>query len=370
MDANYVLDHAIFEAVTGSQAYGTSTPDSDIDRTGVMVPGPGYTMGLQRFGEYSDFEGDDRKFFGIQKFMALTLENNPSILELLWAPDRCVRQTTRYWDMILEIREKVLSKKCGYTYSGYAIEQLHRIQRHRRYLLDPPEKAPSRTEMGLPEQSVFPTTQIKTVCAAAIEAIPEHARTDFFSELDQIYGDWVMPLFARYLIPSQRSVAMDWLQKGFRSQALALRTLGTKYLRDEYIDMAAKEVEYLDKLREWKRYLSWRKNRNKKRAALEEKFKYDPKHAMHLVRLMRMGAEILRDGKVNVDRTGIDAEELQEIRNGAWPFERLESYATEQDELLRGLRQASELPNTPNGKVINRTCIEVVKCFYCDCGYV
>jgi len=370
VEESYVLDHAIFETVTGSQAYGTNTPQSDTDRTGVMVPGPEYTMGLQRFGEYSDFEGDDRKFYGIQKFMALCVENNPSILELLWAPERCVRQTTRYWEAILPARDGLLSKKCGYTYSGYAIEQLHRIERHRKYLLDPPKSPPSRTEMGLPETPVFPTSQLKAVCSVAIEAIPEHMRTDFFSELDQIYGDWVMPLFARYLIPSQRSMAMDWLQKGLRSQARSLATLGRRFLRDEYVEMAAKEIEYMDRLQEWRRYLSWKKSRNKKRAALEEKFGYDCKHAMHLVRLMRMGAEILQDGKVNVDRTDIDAEELREIRNGAWEFGRVQAYAREQDERLRRLRQESSLPQGPSGKTAQKACVEVTKLFYRDCGYV
>lgn len=370
MNAAYVLSHTIFETVTGSKAYGTDVPDSDTDRTGVMVPGPEYTMGLQRFGEYSDFGGEDRKFFGIQKFMTLTIENNPSILELLWVPDRCVRQSTKYWDCLLDVRDKILSKKCGHTYSGYAIEQLHRIERHRGYLLNPPKKVPSRTEMGLPENPVFPTSQLKTVCAAAIEAIPEHMRTDFFSELDQIYGDWVMPLFARYLIPSQREIAMDWLQKGMMSQARALNTLGTRFLRDEYVEMAAKEIEYLHRSREWRKYQSWKEHRNKKRAALEERFHYDPKHAMHLVRLMRMGIEILQDGRVNVDRTNIDAEELLGIRNGAWPFDKLQSYAKEQDARLRSLRENSKLPHSPNAKAAKDVCIKTTKQFYRDHGYV
>jgi hypothetical protein len=56
---------------------------------------------------------------------------------------------------------------------------------------------------------------------------------------------------------------------------------------------------------------------------LEEKYSYDVKHGAHLVRLLNMGIEIIRDGKVNVDRTGIDADVLLDIRNGGWTYERL-----------------------------------------------
>ena len=45
-------------------------------------------------------------------------------------------------------------------------------------------------------------------------------------------------------------------------------------------------------------YKAWRKNRNPKRAALEEKYGYDTKHAMHLCRLLKMGCEILEEGEV------------------------------------------------------------------------
>ena len=67
---------------------------------------------------------------------------------------------------------------------------------------------------------------------------------------------------------------------------------------------------------------------------LEEQFGYDTKHAMHLVRLLRMGAEILSTGQVNVLRS--DATELLEIRNGKWSYDELLEYATSMDNEIRG----------------------------------
>jgi len=45
---------------------------------------------------------------------------------------------------------------------------------------------------------------------------------------------------------------------------------------------------------------------------LEAKFGFDTKHAMHLIRLLRMAREILETGVVHVKRP--DAEELSAIR--------------------------------------------------------
>jgi uncharacterized protein len=77
-----------------------------------------------------------------------------------------------------------------------------------------------------------------------------------------------------------------------------------------------------------KQYKIWKKNRNPVRAAIEEKHGYDCKHAMHLVRLMRMGREVLTEGRVEVYRS--DREELLAIRNGSWSYEHLVEWAENQ----------------------------------------
>lgn len=360
MEQSYALENCIFETVVGSQAYGTNTPESDVDSVGVMIPGPEYFTGFKRVEEFANFDGIDRKIYAIHKAVSLLLENNPNMLDLLWAPERCILKMTPWWERIAYVRDKFLSKKCRYTFSGYAIAQLHRIKTHRKFLLDPPKSAPVRTELGLPEQSLFPTSQLKAVCFTALSAIPDDRRSEFLDELDQIYGDWVIPLLARFLDPNQRKLAMEWLQMGISAQAHAFQAIGTQYLKDEYYDMACKEVVYLNRKTEWEQYQQWSKSRNKKRAALEEKFNFDCKHAMHLIRLLRMGEEILSTSKVNVDRTGIDADELKAIRNGAWKYEQVEQYAADMDFKLGTLYESSKLPYTPDKETVQDVCFQVI----------
>ena len=87
-----------------------------------------------------------------------------------------------------------------------------------------------------------------------------------------------------------------------------------------------------------------------KRHADFETNQVDFKHAMHLVRLLRMGVEALEDGIINVRRA--DAEELLSIRNGAWTYEEVVEYAEEMDNKVRNvLYPTTQLRKKPDVKM-------------------
>jgi uncharacterized protein len=81
------------------------------------------------------------------------------------------------------------------------------------------------------------------------------------------------------------------------------------------------EKKYRAALKQWDAYQTWQRERNPARAELERRHGYDTKHAMHLIRLMRMGLEALERGELIVRRP--DAAELSAIRDGALPFDEL-----------------------------------------------
>lgn len=105
------------------------------------------------------------------------------------------------------------------------------------------------------------------------------------------------------------------------------------------------EKRYALALKQWQQYQRWQRERNPARAELEAKFRYDPKHAMHLVRLLRMCEEILSGRGVLVRRP--DAEELRAIRQGAWSYEQLVEWAEAQDAKCAALYETSPLPHSP-----------------------
>lgn len=360
MNISYVISHTIFETIVGSQAYGLSTPESDVDKAGVMIPGKEFFLGLNRFDQFQGFLGEDHVVYDIRKALRLMGDCNPNMLDLLFVPDRCIKIMTPYWEKIREHRDLFVSLKCKFTFSGYAISQLERIKTHRKFILNPALRMPLRADFGLPEDTIFPTAQLKSlVCTVLGDFFMEESKEDFLNELDGIYGDYIMPLFYKFVREDRRKVAIDWLQISLKSQVSTLRAVGPKYLKDEYIEMAEKELQFYNAQNEWDRYQQWQKTRNKKRADLEAKYGFDCKHAMHLIRLIRMCKEILETGHVNVDRSNIDAEELLSIKNGAWKYEKIEEYTLTMNKVLDDLYKTSKLQKSSQINHISQLCTDV-----------
>jgi hypothetical protein len=97
---------------------------------------------------------------------------------------------------------------------------------------------------------------------------------------------------------------------------LAARKLGAS---ENFIFLLQKEKAYQNLIDDYNNYNTWKKNRNPKRAALEAKIGYDAKHATQLIRLLKLGKEVLLTGKLQVKRIN-DREELMEIKNCKWEY--------------------------------------------------
>ena len=108
-------------------------------------------------------------------------------------------------------------------------------------------------------------------------------------------------------------------------------------------------------------YREWRENRNPKRAALEEKYGYDTKHAMHLCRLLKMGIEILSRREVLVRRP--DAEELKAIRSGGMSYEELIDWAQQREQELSRAEKDSALPDQPDQALAQKLVVEATERF-------
>src|SRR3546814_11038692 len=84
----------LFMCVAGSIAHGTATETSDIDLRGVFAAD--MKSRLSPFPGIEQIEGPgDRVVFELSKFLRLLIQQNPSILEIAWAQETCVRFTTQ-----------------------------------------------------------------------------------------------------------------------------------------------------------------------------------------------------------------------------------------------------------------------------------
>jgi hypothetical protein len=325
--------HTILLAIGGSRAYGLHTAESDVDVKGVAIPPAPFFHGylhrfeqtdrpehLARFAEHLDpaeaaavartkLEG---VVFELRKFVGLAADANPNILDILFCRDAEVRLLTPLGARLRAARDLFLSRKSRHTFAGYAHSQLKRIRTHREWLLHPPAAEPTRRAYGLPE------------------------------------GGGVLPR-------DQLGALDTLLERGLTAEDLGLSTGA--------LELLEREKRYRSARTYWDQYTSWRKTRNPARAALEEHHGYDTKHGAHLVRLLRMGREILTTGQVNVWRGDRDADELLAIRAGAWSYDRLVDWADRQDAELTALYDAgtSPLPQEPDRAAIDHLCIGLVE---------
>jgi hypothetical protein len=96
-----------------------------------------------------------------------------------------------------------------------------------------------------------------------------------------------------------------------------------------------------------------------KRKTLVEKYGFDVKNAVHLIRLLKMGIEFLTEGTLYVERT-LDASQLLAIKNGQWTLEQVKAEAEKLFKLCEEAYIRSSLPNEPNYDAANTLCNIIV----------
>jgi uncharacterized protein len=297
----------IFKCIYGSHLFGTNTAESDIDTRGVFIPNEEFYLGFMNRVEQVESREPDKCLWEISKFLKLCLEANPNLLELLFVPldsPNVLEQSTE-WSQIVRDRNIFLSNKVRGTFSGYAESQLQRIKRHRAWLLNPPSHKPTRAEFGLPERNVVTKDQMNA-----------------YDEL---------------------------VQRG-----------NTPETGLPFLQVLQQEKAYFNASRHWEQYQNWKSERNKRRADLEGKFGYDTKHAMHLIRLLNEGKELLSTCNITFPRP--EAKELLEIRNGKYSYDELMNILGGNiDTYLDRSQRSSILPDTPDTKAADELCIKLVK---------
>lgn len=341
----------------GSHAYGTNIETSDLDLRGICIAPPSYYHGFVEWARPKGFEQAMQKepdflIFEIRKFFMLAADCNANALELLFTDPSDHLLVTPLMERLLAARDEFLSLKVKSTFSGYALGQLKRINLHYRWLKNPPPGAPTRAEFNLPERTVIPADQL----AAANAAIQKQLDVWNWHDLDELAPSTRQAVKDEFFRRLVEITQWSWDEVDDQVWRAAALTLG---LTTNFIELLDMERRYTARMREWQQYQKWLKERNPARAKLEEKFGYDTKHALHLVRLLLMCREILTDGKVLVRRP--DREFLLSIRYGLWDYFELVAWAEKQNRELTEIAKVSKLPSDPNWKLLDPLCVGMVE---------
>lgn len=301
-----VLGRTIYMTRHGSQAYGTNIEGSDTDWKGVCVPSSDYFLGFnKRFEQLEQKSGNgdpfDTVIMSLHKFANLAADSNPNIIEILNTSTEDIFYCDWFGERLREAAPLFLSSKARFTFAGYAHSQLLRIKNHRKWLLNPPKVQPTRKEFGLSETSKISKSEMGA-----------------FEHMGEVIE-----------------------------------------VSKELLTILTREKQYAAAKNSWDKYNHWVKTRNPERAKMEAQAGYDCKHAMHLVRLMRMCKEILAEGKVIVRRP--DYEELLEIRSGKWSYDKVVDHAEDLQAECEKLYQTTKLPKHADRDKLDKLVIELTE---------
>jgi hypothetical protein len=120
----------IYRCVVGSQAFGLSGDDSDVDRRGIYLPPAELHWSLYGVPEQIENNDTQEAYWELQKFLVMALKANPNILECLHTP--LVEHATPLAQELLAARKRFLSKLIYQTYNGYVMSQFKKLEQDLR----------------------------------------------------------------------------------------------------------------------------------------------------------------------------------------------------------------------------------------------
>lgn len=308
-------EHICLIGLGGSYAYGTNTPESDLDVRGIAINSAAEILTNQNFEQVLD-STTDTTIYSFNKMVKLLTDCNPNVIEILGLLPEHYLYINNYGQYLIDNKDIFLCKRVVNTFGGYAYAQLRRLD----------NKAMRTVSQSAQEQHILHSIE------NASTTFPDR----YFSyDTDQI---------RLYVDESQ--------QEDF----------------DTEIFMDINLTHY--PLRDWKGMWSEMNNivkdysklghRNKNAIARGKLWK----HQMHLVRLYLMCIDILEKGEIITYRQK-EHDFLMDIRNGKYltednqPIPEFFEIVDDLEAKMKNAAEHSELPNKPRIKDINNLLIKV-----------
>ena len=378
----------LFEAITGSQAHGTNTPESDIDKSFVYILPKNNLYGLdfdytQQIRVHADYTG-----FEIRRFLELAHINNPTILELFYSPEDCIITKHPAYQHALDIRDKLLTKRCRYSFAGYARKQITKakgLDKMQNWEKDRVTRKEPIDFCYIIDKNGYSTRPLRYFLEennmeqkfCGVSKIP-NARDVYAIFYDQKAHN----CFSKYISEEEKEKLKNHLKiidkpVGFGYKGVIKSGIGESPSESNQLRLSSipkgqspsatliyNKDSYTKYCKDYKSYQTWLENRNEKRWVETKKIgqKIDSKNMMHCKRLLQIAREIAEDGTITIRRP--NREELLDIRKGKVKLEDLISWAETEMNELGVLFDNSDLPNEVDRELINKTLIKIRKEFY------
>ena len=299
----------------GSHAYGTNTPESDLDIRGIVLNCKEEILTNQNFEQFVN-EETDTTIYSFNKIISLLSNCNPNTIEILGLRPEHYLYLSPIGQELLDNAHLFLSKKAIHSFGGYANQQLRRLENKSNRLVGQSQN----------EEHIY-----KTI---------EHASYDFKSRYFEMPEDAIK----LYIDKS--------VQEGYDTEIFMDVNLSHYPLRD-YKGM-------------WSEMQSIVKAYGKIGKRNEKAIEHNKlgKHMMHLIRLYMMCLDILENEKIVTYREK-EHDLLMDIRNGRYldnnrqPVAEFYEMVDEYEKKLEYAKQQTNLPDNPNYKLINEFVMDI-----------
>jgi len=340
----------LFETISGSRAYGTHKPTSDTDYRGVYYLPLDNLLGYEYVEQVSDAT-NDAVYYEIGRFLQLLQSQNPNIIELFNMPEENILYKHPAFDMILEHKDKFISKVCRDSFGGYAVAQIKKARGLNKKIVNPVEKKRKSILDFCYVVDGYSSVPLKDFLdnsgyqhqKCGLVNVP-HARDVYAMFYDSYSSKEGSILGYRGIVnedDTSNEVRLSSIPKGEKPVATII------YNKDGYTSYC----------KDYKEYWEWVEKRNDDRYNTNQEHGkgYDSKNMMHCIRLIRMAKEIAEQKKVIVKRP--DADELMKIRNGEMEYDALIAEADANIAILDEIYAKSDLPKSVDKGFVNQLLI-------------
>lgn len=303
-------DKIVFLTLGGSHAYGTNVEGSDVDIRGCALNTKEEILTNKKFEQFVN-EETDTTVYGFNKLISLLVNVNPNTIEMLGCKPEHYLYISPIGSELLDNKHIFLSKRCIYSFGGYANQQLRRLDNK------------AVRDVSQSQQEVHILNSIKNATHVYKERFFNHEEDDI----------------KLYVGTSDRE----------------------EYDTEIFMDVNLHHYP----LRDWKGMWSDMNNIVKdyskigKRNAHAASHGKLAKHMMHLVRLYLMCFDILDDGEIITYREK-DHDLLMSIRNGYYldendkPTKEFFDIVDELEAKLEEKKNSTDLPEQPDIKKIEK----------------
>jgi hypothetical protein len=337
----------LFEAVMGSTAYGTALPTSDRDVRGVFILPEDMILGNAYAAQVAD-RTNDVIFYEVKRFLELLGANNPNILELLNVPEDCVVYKHPLFDLILEQRDKFITKLCRDSFAGFAVQQIKKARGLNKKITNPivERKTPFDFCYVLKDGGSIDLATWLYKNALSQESCGL-VSVDHMRDMYALYVSDGYPA-SGIAAANGNDVVLTSVPKGKRVRA---------YM---YFNKDAYSVH----CRMYKEYTEWEQKRNQDRyqANISNEKNYDAKNMMHCVRVLDMALEIATGKGIIVRRP--NRLELLAIRRAEREYEELVADAERRLSQADAAFNASSLPAHVDKRLVTELLVKIRKAYY------